>query len=499
MEQSCVSWLDNRKYDVSDEHQFWNYDYYGDYVLWKQLFTGDDAMRRRMALALSEFFVTSMSVSTAGWRGYLYGSWWDMLMRNAFGNFRSLLEEVTLHPAMGDFLNTNGNKKENLSTGRVPDENYAREVMQLFSIGLHKLNLDGTPVLDSNGSPVETYDEDDVTNLARVFTGYEFDFSDGVTLPVPGAQFRVNTTMYTRKPMKFIESNHSTLEVRFLGTVIPAGTPGRAALGIALNTLFNHPNVAPFFARQMIQRLVTSNPSSDYVARVATVFNNDGTGQRGNLKAVWRAILLDSTARGPEHLANAYFGKVREPMLRFIQWGRTFKLSSALGTWKINKLSDPANQLGQSPLRPPSVFNFFRPGYIPPNTAFSAIKATSPEFQIVNESTVGGYLNYMQRVIRDGIGVGNASQNYDDYRNVTFDIRPDYTAEIQLSVDAVILVDHLNVILASGQLSAATRKVIYTALNATPVNASSSFDSKLNRVAAAVLMVMACPEYLVQR
>ena len=205
-------------------------------------------------------------------------------------------------------------------------------------------------------------------------------------------------------------SDHSTLEARFLGAVVPANTPAPEALRIALDTLFNHPNVGPFFARQMIQRLVTSNPSPAYVARVARRFNDNGAGIRGDLQAVWTAILLDDEARGPDSLSAPAAGKLREPMVRFIQWARTFSASSANGRWLLDDLS---GSIGQSPLRSPSVFNFFRPGYVPPSTSLAEAGATAPEFQIVNETTVGAYLNFMQTTIERGTGTSNnVTANY---------------------------------------------------------------------------------------
>ena len=300
--------------------------------------------------------------------------------------------------------------------------------------------------------------------------------------------------------MRLTAANHSTLASTFLGTTIAANTDGASALKAALDTLFNHPNVGPFFGRQMIQRLVTSNPSAAYVGRVASAFNNNGAGVRGDLLAVFAAVLLDDEARGPAGLTQPGFGKLREPMVRFIQWGRTFGISSARGSWKIEDLSDPAKQLGQSPLHSPSVFNFFRPGYVPPSTALSASQTPAPEFQLVNESSVGGYLNYMQGVIRSGVYV-NAPDlpNSTSNGNNGYDITAAYTAELALVLDATALVNRVNLLLCAGQLSAASQSLIVTALNATPLTAASSDSARRDRVAAAVLLVMASAEYLIQK
>ena len=490
-------WLEARGYGVANSHSYYFNMYPAEFMIWQQLLSGADPVRRRMALALSEFFVTSMTSAEFTWRSHAYASWWDMLTRNAFGNFRQLLEDVTLHPAMGWFLNTKGNQKEN-SSGRVPDENYAREVMQLFTIGLYELNLDGT-LKRNNGQPIDSYTQSDVTNLARVFTGYDFDRSDGVRIPVDN--YTIESRAFARKPMALNPSRHSNLAATFLGTTVAANTPGDIALRTALDTLFNHPNVGPFFARQMIQRLVTSNPSAAYVAHVASAFNDNGKGVRGDLKAVWAAILLHDEARGPQTLASNTFGKLREPMLRFIQWARTFGAQSAAGSWKVFELSNPSSQLGQSPLRAPSVFNFFRPGYVPPNTTLTASGATAPEFQLVNETTVGGYLNFMQDVIQRGINCPEPGVPQAAYTNYQYDVKATYSREMSLVTDATALIRHLSLVLTAGQIAPGSDNelLMVNALNATPVTASSSADVKQRRVWAAVLMIMACPQYLIQK
>jgi uncharacterized protein (DUF1800 family) len=483
LSSSSWDWLASQGYDAVDSNNHFFSTNPAEHMLWWQLLSGPDAMRKRMALALSEFFVSSLNSAEFTWRSHAYASWWDLLVGQAFGNFRTLLEDVSLHPAMGYYLNTKGNRKEDLKTGRVPDENYAREVMQLFTIGLVNLNLDGS----SQGT--ESYTQEDVTNLARVFTGYDFDRSDGVRYTPPGRTYTIESNAFARKPMSLNAANHSMLEARFLGVVVPANTPGPEALRIALDALFRHPNVGPFFARQMIQRLITSNPSPAYIARVASRFNDNGAGVRGDLQAVWSAILTDDEARAPAGLSDPAFGKLREPMLRFIQWGRSFGVNSAAGTWKITNLSNAATQLGQSPMRSPSVFNFFRPGYVPPSTAIATAGATAPEFQLVNETSVGGYLNFMQGVIERGLASG--------------DITASYTRELAVVNDAAALLEHVCLVLAAGQVSPASRALMSGALNATPIPTTGTpaniERAKRQRVWAAIFMVMGCPEYLVQK
>jgi uncharacterized protein (DUF1800 family) len=493
-------WLNARGYGAVSTSNFYDNTYPGDYMIWNQLMTSSDAVRKRVALALSEFFVVSLSGIDFNWRSHAIAAWWDMLVANAFGNYRKLLEDVTLNPAMGYYLNTKGNRKEDAASGRSPDENYGREVMQLFSLGLYQLNVDGSEKRDANGNKLETYTQSDITNIARLFTGWDFDQTQNVTTVEPVSNRTIPNTVYTRIPMRLTPANHSTLSATFLGTTVPANTDGVAALKAALDTLFNHPNVGPFFGRQMIQRLVTSNPSPAYVARVAGAFNNNGSGVRGDLKSVFAAVLLDEEARSPAGLAQNGFGKLREPMVRMVQWGRTFGIASARGSWKMGDTSNPATQLGQSPLRSPSVFNFFRPGYVPPSTALSATLTPAPEFQLVNESSVGGYLNSMQNVIRNGIFV-NAPDLPQNASNSTngYDITAAYTAELALVLDAAALVKRLNLLLCAGQMSAANQTVIVTALNATALSATSTDSAKRDRVAAAVLLVMASAEYLIQK
>jgi uncharacterized protein (DUF1800 family) len=499
--QTGFDWLDSRGYGANDNNYYQSYVYPAEFMVWNQLFTGEDTLRRRCALALSEFFVVSMKAFETNWSCYVIAAYWDKLMAGAFGNFRQLLEEVTLSPAMGLYLNTWGNLKEDPATGRLPDENYAREIMQLFSIGLYQLNIDGTEKLDAAGNKIETYTIPDVSNLAKVFTGYTPDASDPWLILFGSVKDYVPNRAYARKRMIVNPANHSNSRATFLGVTIPANTSAEASLKIALDTLFNHPNVAPFFAKQMIQRLVTSNPSPAYVARVAAKFNNNGLGVRGDLKAVWAAILTDSELLSPAGLSSPTFGKVREPLLRLVQWGRTFGLKSAAGSWKIFDLTYDAYGLGQSPLRSPSVFNFFRPGYVPPNTALAAIKAPAPEMQIATTVSVGGYLNFMQEVTRNGFSCPQPTipqSNYFDLKNYQYDITPTYP-ELQYCQDAPWLVNWLGYLLCGGRMSQSNKWLITNALNANPVTAASSLTQKLDRVAAATFMVMSSSEYMIQR
>lgn len=480
IDQTGTQWLTaNGHATPNDTGNYFN-PVYGDWMAWNQLLTGKGQVRKRLALALSEFFVVSLSPIDGFWPPMLIAAYWDLLNAKAFDNFRHLLEEISLNPAMGFFLNTKGNLKEDPATGRLPDENYAREVMQLFTIGLYKLNIDGTLKINAQGNPIETYVQSDITNLARVFTGYDWDFS-GVTYKDGFESYPVPSTEFTRGRMAFNPKKHSNLAVNFLGTSIPANTPGADALRIALDVLFNHANAGPFFSKQMIQRLVTSNPSPAYVQRVATVFNNNGANVRGDLKAVWRAILTDPEAR--TLLNNTIAGKLREPMIRLTQIARTFNVSSSNGKWEIYDLSNADTGLGQAPLRSPSVFNFFRPGYIPPNTALATQSLLAPEFQLHNETSTAGYINMVTYFIKSGYA----------------DVKLNLSAIEYLATDAKALVEWLNLHLSANQLSTATTDIIQKALEATPINNLSTADAKYDRLYAAILLVVASPEYLIQK
>ena len=473
--QSGWDWLIAGGYNSAAGNMLDN-DAYADYMVWYQLMQSSDAMRKRVALALSEIMVVSTTLIEGESCSFAMAAYWDLLNRNAFGNFRKLLGEITLNPAMGIFLNTLGNQKEDAATGRQPDENYAREVMQLFTIGLYQLNADGTPRLGANGRPIETYGQDDVSNLARVFTGYVLD----PTGHVKG----VKPERY-RNPMMVKASQHSTLDAAFLGTTIAGSTPPQQKLDLALDTLFNHPNTAPFIGRQLIQRLVTSAPSPAYVGRVAAAFANNGAGVRGDLAAVVKAILLDPEARQDPAQAPPAWGKLREPMIRCVQWARTFGAAPKNGApWLVEDQSDPSEGLGQSPLRSPSVFNFFRPGYVPPGTALAPMGHTAPEFQITTENSVAGYANFMRTTIEWGVGSRETR------------LTATYPAELALVEDPDARLARLHLLLTAHQLSPATVQRIRDAI--VTLRTDSEWGRN-TRVWAAILMVMCCPEYLVQK
>lgn len=451
---------------------------------WQQAVTGEDQLRQRMAFALSQIFVVSVLDSSVNSYPRGVASYYDTLAAHAFGNFRNLLEAVALHPMMGIYLTSMRNQKE--SGTRVPDENFAREVMQLLTIGLNELNVDGSVKMIDN-HPVETYTSADISGLAKVFTGWSWAGADKGDSRFYGGNADPNRDWL---PMQAYPKFHSTSEKRFLGVTVPAGATPEASLKIALDTLFNHPNVGPFIGRQLIQRLVTSNPSPQYIGRVASAFANNGQGVRGDMKAVIRAILLDPEARSDAALADPRGGKLREPVLRLANWMRAFGAKSTSGRFLMSSsLDDPLTSLGQTPMRSPSVFNFYRPGYVPPNTAIAAAGLVSPEMQITGETSVVGYLNFMRDVIANGTGN-------------TRDVKPDYGIELTLADTPDKLVDRVNLLLMANQMPAGLRGRIINAVNSVTIsatNATTAATARRNRVYLAVFLAMASPEYLVQK
>lgn len=458
-------------------------------AFWQQSLTAPDELRQRVKYALSQLFVISSDNTTAIQsmpRGE--ASYYDMLGNDAFGNFRQLLNDVTLSPMMGQFLSMLGNDKGNATTD--PDENYAREVMQLFTVGLWQLNDDGSQKLDSTGNPIPTYSNTDVMGLAAVFTGFSWD--------IPGDDTDnawSNCCVYVGQgfgeellPMQSFADHHSTVEKQFLGATIPASGSADpdGDLKIALDTLFNHPNLPAFFSKQMIQHLVTSNPSPAYISRVAQVFENDGTGVRGNLQAVITAILMDPEARDTAGAtANPQYGKVREALLRYTEWARAFTAQSRTGSFNLGSTEDPIYGLGEMWLRSPTVFNWFSPGYTPPGTTIATNGLVSPEMQMTNVSTVVGYINYMQ----SAIGASPTSGP---------DVFSSYATEMGLAATPDQLVDRINLLLMAGQMSGALYNQIVTAVAAIPIpsgDQNAINAALLSRAQTAIYLTVASPDF----
>ncbi len=432
-----------------------------DTTVWRQLIVEPDQLRQRVGMALLDLLVVGIDAVNLNWKQFAAAAYLDILLDRAFGNYRDILDAITTNAAMGSFLTFLGNRKANTRTGAVPDENYARELMQLFTLGLYQLNMDGS--VKGGATPLETYRPEDVAGLARVFTGLSLATADSTT-----------PDRY-RQPMVMNATLNETGSASFLGATVSGG--GMAAVKIALDTIFAHPNLPPFVSKQLIQRLVTSNPSPAYIARVATKFADNGSGVRGDLKAVVTAILLDSEARGDAALTTAAAGKLREPVMRLTGWARAFAVNSPSNAWGFGDTSNQSTRLGQSMGRSQTVFNFFRPGYSPPASAIAAGGLVAPEFQITNEQSVVGYINYMYGLVANGTG----------------DTKADYSDILQKAADTNALVDEVALLLAAGQLSAATIAQIRSAVDSVSATASGG---PTNRVGIAIMLTLAAPEYL---
>jgi uncharacterized protein (TIGR03437 family) len=449
-------------------------------TFWKQAVLGNDQLRQRVAYALSQIFVVSFNSDLQG-EYIAVASYADMLNRNVFGNFRQLLEDVTLHPAMGRYLDHITNDKEDPVTGRNPNENYAREVLQLFSIGLYKLHPDGSLMLDSKGLPIETYDQNVVKGFAHVFTGWSYGSFTKTEQNWRWPPIWNNGSQFWRVPMELWPDHHSTTTKQLLnGVTLPASQTAAKDLQDAMNNIFNHPNVGPFIARQLIQRLVTSNPSPAYIYRVAQKFNNNGSGVRGDLKAVIKAVLLDYEARSTAMLTNQGFGKLREPVVRLAQLLRAFNYSCPCGKIPLYWMDSPVYAIGQNPYRAPTVFNFFEPGYTQPGTIASA-GLVAPEFQITSEVSVTGISNFMRYVIFNGFKWDTSKP-----------LMPDFSAVTPMAANPAQLADHLNLLLMSGQMSATLKNTIVTEL-------TKMSSDPVERVKEAVHCIVTSPEYVIQK
>jgi uncharacterized protein (DUF1800 family) len=443
--------------------------------VWQQLLFGDDQLRARVTFALSQIMVVSNIAPDQN--HWALASWWDMLGRNAFGTYRQLLEEVTLHPAMGYYLNMMGNQKEDPSIKRSPNENYAREVLQLFSIGLNELNADGTVKRDASGQPIPTYDQKTVEAFAKVFTGWNHGGNDTTK----------SETFFSAKeswmqPMQAWPAHHSPGEkVLFGGLKIPTAQTPEQDLKMALDAIANHPNVGPFIGRRLIQAMVTSNPSPAYVGRVTAVFNNNGAGGRGDMKAVIRAVLLDPEARTVPSDVTKY-GKLREPVLRFTQLMRATGARADNGRNSVWWLDSADDALGQSPLLSPSVFNFFSPNFTRAG-AIAQAGIVAPEFQITTETQVVGSTNFLHSAVFNG-GFGYRDEGR---------LNMDFAQFAPLQNDPAALVETLAQLFTNGQISDSTRAIITAA-----VSKQGGLDNHW-RTRTALVLLLASSDFVVQR
>lgn len=463
------------------------------FVWWNNAVDGADQLRQRVAFALSEILVVADRPIELQRSQFAMASYYDMLSQHAFGNYRDLLGDVSLHPVMGIYLGHVKNEKADLTRNIRPDENYAREVMQLFSIGLHELNLDGTLQRDAEGKPIPAYGQFEVQEFARVFTGWNFNNTNWAQGGSDHAH--ADNTL----PMEAHEEFHDTEEKQLLNGAppLPAGQNARQDLDDALDNIFNHPNVGPFIGKLLIQRLVSSNPSPAYVSRVASKFNDNGLGIRGDMAAVVKAILLDDEAR-KDYKNITGFGKLREPLLRITHLLRTFNavkvennpwpwiIPAGVPLYTVDYQTDFNLSIAQRILDAPSVFNFFLPDYSPPGV-IRDLELVAPEFQIVTENTSMALTNILNTLI------------YRPPHTFWSSLRLDNEVAIAVNLDA--LLEHLNIVLMSGGMSDELRAIIRPHLDDPSfdnVNLSQQ-EKVLAKVRDAISLIVNSPEYMIQK
>jgi len=454
------------------------------FVWWENNMTTNDILRHRIAFALSEILVVSAQ-SELGDFGDGLANYYDIFNRNAFGNYKDILMEVTLHPAMGYYLSHLDNPKGDPELNTHPDENYAREIMQLFSIGLYELNQDGSRKTDANGNFIPTYTNSDIKEFAKVYTGLgigavienewtdEPDFGYGIWL----ADMTV--------PMAMYQEYHETSEKHLLnGFVIPANQDGMTDIEQTINHLFNHPNVGPFIGKKLIQLLIKSNPSPEYIASVAAAFNDNGSGVRGDMKAVIKAILLNPEARECSWINDPTQGKLIEPFVRFTHFTHAIGTISPSGNYWSHGYFTYDN-LKQYPLASPSVFNFFLPDF-QPNGAITNAGLVAPEFQIHNSQTSIGYVNMADIWVMDEINIWS----WDD---VSKNVYTDFSWLVEDAQDAEVLINKLDLVLTHGSLSEETRNIIKQVLE--PYQ--GGMVQRMDRIHLAAYLIMISPDYVI--
>lgn len=486
---------------------------------WKIMITAPDQLRQRVAFALSEIFVISSANDRLADNPEAISKYYDILANGAFGNFRQLLDDITLSPAMGWFLSYEANVKANPVTGTSPDENYAREVQQLFTIGLVQLHPDGSLMLDTGGLPIPTYDQTTITETAKVFTGWTFNIPGNTTfgtMPATTSDLPAfDGTNGWLNPMRYSDAQHDKTAKSVVSlqqvplaqaapTVIPVNQTGPQDLKIMLDTLFNHPNTGPFICKQLIQRLVTSNPSPGYIYRVAKIFANDGTGTRGNLGAVIRTILTDYEARSPAVIGNVGYGKLKEPIIRIVGFFRALKVTAANGRFLDSWFGDPQSgdgwtpnafppmhspgpTTGQATMSAPTVFNFFSPDFSPPG-ALAAAGLVTPELEITDGVTAINVPNFML-IYLNRTTAPRAGPTPSPF------LFPDFTDWVPNGRNTTALLDQINLIFCSGNMSAETRSRV-TALHQVFVNSNNSAEISAR---AALHVVLTSPDAAVQR
>lgn len=458
------------------------------FAWWQANIDNEDLLRQKVALALSEIMVISRNSNLASY-GIGLADYYDVLKDNAFGNFRNLLKDITLHPMMGIYLSHYNNPKSNPDKNIHPDENFAREIMQLFTIGLYELNQDGSYILDGDGNRIPTYTNDDIKEFAKIFTGLgpgDVRQNEWVSDPDFGVGHWV---ALKNKPMAMYDDWHQTGQKQLLnGLIVPNGQSGIQDIDAAIDNLFNHNNIAPFIAIRLIQQMVKSNPSPAYISRVSAAFNNT-KGVRGDMKAVIKAILLDEEARSCNWINNPFSGKLIEPMVRYFNVVRQIDLDNKDGVnWNV--ASHFYNATGQAPLAAPHVFNFYLPEYVP-NQDFADAKLVGPEFEIHNSASSINYLNQVDswtnnrwyKVLRTwDLGLEGTALDFEGLK---------YYAQ-----DSEVLVNQLDKLFTHGMLSNETKQIIVDAVE--PIKTGWG-DVKYTdlRVKMALYLIMISPDYTI--
>lgn len=469
-----------------------------------------DQLRQRVAFALSEIFVVSNSNGTLAYEPWCLASYYDMLAGDAFGTYDKLLKDVTLHPAMGIFLSSIQNVKADPVANTHPDQNYAREVMQLFSIGLNQLNIDGTNQI-SAGAPIATYTQATVEGFAAVFTGWDWNQTGcGGAHPCcdddfdncgPGGYDDVLWQL-PMQPVEAYHDNTSTKQLLKYDNVALTGgqlapSDAQTELDAALANIFNHPNVGPFISKQLIQRLVTSNPTPAYVQRVAKIFNDDESPQhvRGNLQAVVQTILLDPEARSGQWRSPTVYGKLREPIIKITHLWRAMNAQSANGrNGSLSPYPPLEDWYGEAPLRAPTVFNFFTP-YFQQTGEVVTLGLYSPEFQILTDTMAVATPNNLYHVV-----FCNYTASQDCYASDDDDtMQTDDASDASLAVsNPAQLVANYNRVFMSGQMSPFMQNALVTHLNAI-TSGNRGASEGIFRVQHALYLILNSPEYSIQK
>lgn len=455
---------------VMDEIGYRQYNHERVATWWTSAITAPDQLRQRFAFALSEVIVLS-DKNTFGDHGQAVANFYDILLRYSFGDYREMMEEVTLNPMMGQYLTMLRSTKEQ------PDENYPREIMQLFSIGLNMLNPDGTPILNENDAVIPTYDQRVILELSRAFTGWSYAGSQDFNYS------HYKATDYFSPMVPFEEQHDFGSKELMGGFTLPRGLTPTEDLKRSLDHIASHPNVGPFLAIRLIQRLTTSNPSPAYVYRVAKAFDNDGTGKRGNFAAVVKAILLDPEAREPETYADEHFGKLREPIVRLTHLLRSFEATTSSNAPVLGRypITSTTSAFGQAPFQAPSVFNFFLPDYAPPGEIMNA-GLVAPEFATTTELTAVDTTNFLHRVI---------DREAPLWYRYSAHIQPNLEHLIANAKDTNAVLDEIELLLMAGSMSTEMRAILKTTIDA--------MDDPEARAYNALKLIISSPEFSIQK